>query len=362
MLAHLHLSQADLASRSGISTKHINQIIQGQSPITYETALVLERVAGTPASIWNRLEATTGKRSYATVKSNLPPTTTPGSTTSLRKPSAMPVTCPPRPAGASSIKPRLRSLGIADIGAWNRVWRKPFASSNGPAPSPATLATVATWLRIGEIEARELAAEPFSKDKFRAALRQIRALTRKRDFLSDLQYLCAAAGVVVIYVPEVDRCRISGAAWWATPNRAVIQLSDRYKSDDQFWFSFFHEAAHVLLHSKKQTSHIDDGSEDDTAEEEANQFAAYTLVSQRDQVRLATLTTIADVKSFAADIGVSEGVVVGRLHHLKAPGTGGKRDSLRDTTSNLGRYQPIKNNPDCGSIAPPVMLNQIPYA
>ena len=31
----------------------------------------------------------------------------------------------------------------------------------------------------------------------------------------------------------------------------MIQLSARHKSDDHLWFSFFHEAAHVLLHSKK---------------------------------------------------------------------------------------------------------------
>ena len=72
--------------------------------------------------------------------------------------------------------------------------------------------------------------------------------------------MCAEAGVVVVFVPEIQNCRISGATFWAGPNRAVIALSDRYKKDDRFWFSFFHEAAHVLLHSKKETF-VDDGSE-----------------------------------------------------------------------------------------------------
>ncbi|MCV7072838.1 ImmA/IrrE family metallo-endopeptidase, partial [Mycobacterium rufum] len=64
---------------------------------------------------------------------------------------------------------------------------------------------------------------------------------------------------------------------WETRPRAVIALSDRYKTEDQFWFSFFHEAGHVLLHSKKETF-IDDGSESDDIEDAANRFAANTLI------------------------------------------------------------------------------------
>src|SRR5881396_148655 len=56
-LVTVELSQADLAARTGLSPKHINQIIQGIAPITHETAMILERVTGVPAGVWNRLEA-----------------------------------------------------------------------------------------------------------------------------------------------------------------------------------------------------------------------------------------------------------------------------------------------------------------
>jgi HTH-type transcriptional regulator / antitoxin HigA len=316
VLAELHLSQADLANRGGISTKHINQIIQGLSPITYETALVLERVTGMPAAVWNRLEATYQETQLRNRQAELTDDDNAWLDSLPVKPLVRAGYLPATTSRGSLYQAALAFFGIADVSAWNRVWRKPVASFKRTRAFASHPGSVAAWLRIGEIEAREIPAQPFSKDGFRAALRQARALTRKREFLGELQSLCAAVGVVVIYVPEVDRCRISGATWWATPSRAVIQLSDRYKSDDQFWFAFFHEAAHVLLHSKKQT-YIDDGSEDDTTEEEANHFAVHTLISQRDQLRLDTLNSIADVKAFAAEIGVSDGIVVGRLHHLK---------------------------------------------
>ena len=116
------------------------------------------------------------------------------------------------------------------------------------------------------------------------------------DFSDELVSICAAAGVAVVYVREIDKSRISGATWWASPARAVIQLSDRYKSDDHFWFAFFHEAAHLLLHSKKQTF-IDDGSENDELEQEAHRFAANLLIPPGEVKRLRMLSTSEEVEN-----------------------------------------------------------------
>jgi Zn-dependent peptidase ImmA (M78 family) len=120
--------------------------------------------------------------------------------------------------------------------------------------------------------------------------------------------------VAVVFVAEIGKSRVSGSAWWATPARAVIQLSDRYKHEDNFWFAFFHEAAHILLHSKKETF-IDDGSEDDELEAEANRFAANTLIAPADAASLGALASDLDVELFADRVGVSPGIVVGRLHN-----------------------------------------------
>ncbi len=75
---------------------------------------------------------------------------------------------------------------------------------------------------------------------------------------------CAAVGVAVVLVPELPGTRVSGATRWLTPGKALIQLSLRYKSDDQLWFTFFHEAAHVLLHGKRDLFIEDLGADDET--------------------------------------------------------------------------------------------------
>jgi HTH-type transcriptional regulator/antitoxin HigA len=56
-LAALDMSQAELSVRTGISTKYINQIVQGVAVLNHDTAIALERATGVPAYMWNSLEA-----------------------------------------------------------------------------------------------------------------------------------------------------------------------------------------------------------------------------------------------------------------------------------------------------------------
>ena len=51
------MTQKELARRTNLSTKHVNQIILGKAPITPETAILLERVTGVSAGFWNTREA-----------------------------------------------------------------------------------------------------------------------------------------------------------------------------------------------------------------------------------------------------------------------------------------------------------------
>jgi len=312
-LAELNLSQAELAARAGMSTKHVNQIIQGNAPITLETAVVLERITGMPASFWNRREADYREALLRARPHSL-------TTDDEKWLASLPLKelekrgrLPGQRDRSQLFDAALSFFGGADRLAWERIWRGPVASFRRSQAYASDPGAVVAWLRIAELDAQELKAAPYAAASFRSALKAIRALTAGGD-PNELPRLCADAGVVVVFVPEVSRCRISGAAWWATPSRAVIALSDRYKKDDYFWFTFFHESAHILLHSKKETF-VDDGSEDDLLEDEANRFAADLLIPPNQVDRLSSLTTEEDVAAFARELGIAPGIVVGRLQH-----------------------------------------------
>ena len=101
----------------------------------------------------------------------------------------------------------------------------------------------------------------------------------------------------------------------------MIQLSLYGKSNDKFWFTFFHEAAHILLHAdEKKTIFLDDldGDNQDSKEErEANNWASDFLIPSIHNHRLAKLRSKDSVVKFAQEIGIHSGIVVGRLQHDK---------------------------------------------
>src|SRR5262249_48833990 len=109
-----------------------------------------------------------------------------------------------------------------------------------------------------------------------------------------------------------------GAARWVTSTRALVQLSLRYPFEDVFWFSFFHEIGHVLLHGKRSRFVDFNHMVADPRETEANAFAADTLIP-RDRysefVRREAPFGRSSVLGFAASLGVCPGIVVGRLQY-----------------------------------------------
>ncbi|MCY4097843.1 MAG: XRE family transcriptional regulator, partial [Rhodospirillales bacterium] len=108
---------------------------------------------------------------------------------------------------------------------------------------------LATWLRLGEIEAEREECADFSESRFGHAIGKVRGLTREPivEALQQTAKLCNEAGVALVLVQPLPKTALSGTAWWLTLRKAVIQLTARHKSDDHLWFSFFHEAAHILL-------------------------------------------------------------------------------------------------------------------
>jgi hypothetical protein len=135
-------------------------------------------------------------------------------------------------------------------------------------------------------------------------------------FQPSLIRLCADAGVAVVFVPELPGTHVSGATRWLTAKKALIQLSLRYRSDDHLWFTFFHEAGHILLHGKRQVF-LEDSGTTNSQEEDANAFAANALIPSPAfrEFQECENTSKAAIREFAEKLGISPGVVVGRLQH-----------------------------------------------
>ncbi len=308
------MTQADLSRRAGLSAKHINQIVQGVAPISPDAAFALERVLGVPARFWNALEANHQSRELqlldrvvsaddATWLSRLP-------TKELQRRGLF-----EKVATQADLRDQvLRFFGVASRPSWESVWTAPDAAFRKSKVFESDPYAMAAWLRMGELEAIEVKTAPFDRAAFEAALQAVRSLMRSdpETFEPEMKRVAAEAGVVIVIVGEVKGSRVNGAARWLSANRALIQLSVRYRWEDVFWFSFFHEAGHVLLHGKRETF-IDDGKTRTSEEDEADAFAQEILIPQSYESDLLRTRTVPQARSLADRLGVPPGIVVGRL-------------------------------------------------
>ncbi|MBN1574279.1 MAG: HigA family addiction module antidote protein [Deltaproteobacteria bacterium] len=317
-LDNLCMSQLELATRTGLSKKTINEIIQGKSPITPETALKLERVLERPAHFWNNLE-----RQYQEDRTRLMDRDRLQNDINWLK--RIPVNAMIKLGWikkadnkVSQLEEALRFFGVASPKQWETLWNEYDVTYRQTRKSQPQIESISAWLRKGELDAQRISCAPFNRVKFQEALDKIRNLTREAPdlFQPRLKELCAAAGVAVVFVPELPKTGVYGATRWMG-DKAVIQLSLRYRSNDHLWFTFFHEAGHILKHGRKEVF-IEDGKLTTDKEREADIFAMDKLIPPerlKDLIRQLNGYKLEPIIHFANEINIAPGIVVGRLQH-----------------------------------------------
>ena len=314
----LGMSQADLAERTGRPRKTINEIIKGKTAITSETALQLERVLGAPASFWNNRE-----RNYRDALARLAEQDRLEAEAEWLK--TIPVSAMVKAGWVRRFNNKVQQLrevlnffGVASPEQWKSMCAKLQANFRHSAALKSDLGAMVAWLRKGELDAQAVACAPYDDIGFHQVLTRVRELTLQPPgiFVAELQEQCRQAGVAVVFVPLIRKVYPSGVARWLSPQKALIQLSLRYKTDDHVWFSFFHEAGHIL-YGGRRAIFIDGDRVENEREEKANAFAEDVLIPRPELVQFISRGRRSKVaiRTFARHIGVAPGIVVGRLQH-----------------------------------------------
>lgn len=318
LLDERSMTQTELAERLGVSLKHVNRVIKGAASVSAELALGLEKVFGASAAFWMTREA-----HYQADKARLEQRrefagslewTTQFPIAELRKRGLISRTS----NGSELVEQLVGFLGVAHPAQW----RDPQVAYRKSQKFESDPFALSAWLREGELQASEIACVPYNEEAFLDALQAVRSLTRlgPEKWWPDLQKRCAAAGVAVVVIDAYQGAKANGATRWLAPDKALIQLSLRYRWEDIFWFTFFHEAGHVVLHRKKDVF-VEVGPKDRSTdpqeqqlEREADRFASRTLIPPPHDRRLPALT-LDEVPALARALDVAPAIVVGRLHH-----------------------------------------------
>lgn len=319
------MSQAELAERMGRPKEKINDIIKGREPITTPTAFQLEKVLGIPASFWLNRENNYRKDLYQLQQQE-----------ELSKEkswlSSFPINEMRKLGWLPDISEKhllvdslLKFFSVASAEEWERIYLDAevsvvFRISLAHTQSPQA---ISAWLRRGEIQAREIALSEYDKKKFKLTLTEIRklAFVMPKDFAQKLQAICAQCGVAVIFTPGLPKASISGAAHWFH-NKPIIQLSTRIKTTDHFWFTFFHEAAHLILHGKKDVflENIAGIIIDQEKEAEANEFADKVLLTEEELHQILEASPLDEKKiiAFSHKFRTPTWAILDRVQQVKA--------------------------------------------
>ncbi len=324
-LEELQMTPLEFAIRCNKPVKTISEVMNGKSSITPDMAVQFENVLQIPANYWlkrqyNYDEAIARNKRQTAIEAAIPWAEKFPYTDMANKGWV---------ASTRKIKEKVEALlsffCISSHISWENYYieqklKGAFRISLAHAKSPFALSA---WLQKGENEARKIDAPEYSEKALKEILPELKSIMAEQpdDFFEQIQSLCLKAGVKVVYTPCLKGAPINGVARWIESNTTpLIQLSCRHKRNDIFWFSFFHEIGHILLHGKKDIFLEGDGEyneHDKEKEKEADEFAVkWTLTEAEENAVLEDAPLDDDaVLRWAKKLNTHPAIIIGRLQH-----------------------------------------------
>ncbi len=317
----------DFAIRCARPQKTISEILSAKTSITSDTALQFERVLGDiPARLW--LERESHYQLHAARERER-------EGLQLRKDWAarFPISEMIEKGYIPSVRDRVEQVGalltffgVGSVTGWQGYWEEKVMAARfkQSGAQPLNKYAVTAWLRRGDVEAADIECDPYEESRFRQALLHLRKLSMRpwSQVRNEVVATLARSGVAMAFVPDLHKLNLRGAAYWASKDKAVIIVSDRMKLERRFWFAVFHEAMHILLHSKKALflDYNDRDGPDNGEERQADEAAADMLIPphalQEFLRRYGTSRdgySLSAIKAYAREIQIGAGLLLARL-------------------------------------------------
>lgn len=304
------MSQKEFAARMDMSEKHISKLINGDVQLTPETAVRLEMVLGIPAKFWNHLEATYREKIIKAEAENAMDADVEMAKqfpySEMAKFGWVPET---REAKEKVVNLR-KYFEVVELSLLGSEQITRIACRRLAITEKSDLALMA-WAQEAKIQARDIQTAPINIKRLISAMSEIRKMTglKPNEFCPKIKECLANCGVALVFLPHLKGSFLQGASF-LDGNKIVVGLTARGKDADKFWFSLFHELAHIALGHVGQ---LNGTSEDD--ERTANKWSGDMLIASKDfeTFRRNRDYSERNVLRFAKAQGIAPGIVVGRM-------------------------------------------------
>lgn len=324
-LSEMGMTIKEFAVRTSKPEKTIIAVIKGESSITPDMAVAFENVTRIPTHFWMRRQQLYDEylakrrkndllQSYAEWTRNFPVT-------------AMAKQCWIQTCKTATEKTEalLAFFAVNSPKAWANYYmhqqlKVAFRISLASTKEPYA---ISAWLRQGELQASKIQTDmEYTEKKLRETIPVMKAImsAHEENVAEQLQDTCKSCGIKLVYTPCLPKAPISGSTRWLN-DTPCIQLSGRQNRYDIFWFSFFHEVGHILLHGKKDIflESIDYDDKQKEKEAEADNFASKTLLTQAEEDEIVKNGDFSEdaIRMYAKKFSTHPSVIVGRLQHKK---------------------------------------------
>jgi HTH-type transcriptional regulator/antitoxin HigA len=305
-----NMTQREFAIRMDLSEKHINRLINGQVALTPDVAVRLESVLGVPAHIWSRLEAAYREALVKVKEEN-------ELESDEEIAEKIPYTELAKLGWVEKAQNSIekvwnlrRYFEVASLGAIDELRMQGIAFRLLNTEEKNQYAAMA-WTQQARRVARKTETSAIDLERLKSAIPVIRAMTTQtsQEFQPKLYDLLAGCGVALVVLPHLKGSFLQGATFY-DGNHIVLGLTLRGKDSDRFWFSLFHEIAHIMYGHINSKTAIDDKQE-----READGFAQNILVPQNKYQAFIKVGSFAktSIVAFSEEIGIASGIVLGRL-------------------------------------------------
>lgn len=325
-LAEMGMGVKEFALRTGKPEKTIIAVLQEESSLTPEMAVLFENVTQIPASFWINKQARYNE--YVARKKQ---------EEALISAQEWAKEFPYAEMANNNWVPATRKIeektqyllsffGVASPDGWEKLYMQSElkVAAYTSLKHSHEAHSISAWLRQGELQAKETKTPPFDSKLLKENIPAMRKLMveQPQDFFTQLQKLCFDAGVILLFTPKLPKVPLSGSTRWIN-DTPLIQLTARYGQNDRFWFTFFHELGHIILHGKKYISleNIDFAAADAQKEQEAHEFAVKHTFSKEQEEKLLrehpASITANDIVNYAKEFNTHPAMIIGRLQYLE---------------------------------------------
>lgn len=324
VIEDMGITQEEFAARLNTTPKTVSQLVNGKCNLSRDLAKKLSVMLGTSPEVWLNLQAAYDQKLIEIdLEKELAEQTKILNMIDYHYFEAFGL--PHTRSVIEKVNSLCGFLGIATLRGLQKMDLVANFRTSVSATDEKHTVNSQAWLLLALRCAAQITTQPYSEEKLKAALPEIRGMTVQAPdvFLPRLRELLAECGVAFVLLPHLKNSGVNGVVKWVSPDRAVLAINALRAYADTFWFSLFHELKHVLQHKTKTTFVSLHAEEQQTVnqklEDEADAFAQNYLIPPKQYEKFAPsrFTSDEQIRTFAASIGVHPGVVAGRMQHDK---------------------------------------------